>query len=139
MSLLLAGSLFFGGALTHMVVSYYLNVHQSGKFVKDATEQMLTFMSILSWQFSKALHMKYDALEESSMSDEELDKIIEIDRGIYEAWKKSIITKAFPAFPRNHIKLLPTFDWDGALSSLDNIYYNKPESKDKGGQTHEQD
>ena len=41
MSLWLAGSLFFGGALTHMVVSYYLNVHQSGKFVKEVTEQML--------------------------------------------------------------------------------------------------
>mgnify|MGYP001278889776 CR=1 FL=1 len=40
---------------------------------------------------------------------------------------------------KKHIKLLPTFDWDGALRPLDNIYYNKPESKDKGGQTHEQD
>ena len=131
MSLWLAGSLFFGGALTHMVVSYYLNVHQSGKFVKEVTEQMLTFMTILAWDFSNALKMKYDALEEADLSDEEVDKIIEIDRGIYEAWKKSIVAKAFPAFPRKHVKLLPTFDWDGALRSLDNIYYMRQESKGK--------
>jgi hypothetical protein len=131
MSLWLAGSLFFGGALTHMVVSYYLNVHQSGKFIKGVTEQMLTFMTILAWDFSNALKMKYDALEETGLSDEEVDKIIEIDRGIYEAWKKSIVTKAFPEFPRKHIKLLPTFDWDGALRSLDNIYYMRQESKGK--------
>ncbi len=131
MSLWLAGSLFFGGALTHMVVSYYLNVHQSGKFVKEVTEQMLTFMTILAWDFSNALKMKYDALEETDLSDEEVDKIIEIDRGIYEAWKKSIVAKAFPAFPRKHVKLLPTFDWDGALRSLDNIYYMRQESKGK--------
>ena len=131
MSLWLAGSLFFGGALTHMIVYYYLNVHQSGKFVKEVTEQMLTFMTILAWDFSNALKMKYDALEETDLSDEEVDKIIEIDRGIYEAWKKSIVAKAFPAFPRKHVKLLPTFDWDGALRSLDNIYYMRQESKGK--------
>ena len=131
MSLWLAGSLFFGGALTHMIVSYYLNVHQSGKFVKEVTEQMLTFMTILAWDFSNALKMKYDALEETDLSDEEVDKIIEIDRGIYEAWKKSIVTKAFPAFPRKHVKLLPTFDWDGALRSLDSIYYMRQEPKGK--------
>ena len=131
MSLWFAGSLFFGGALTHMVVSYYLNVHQSGKFVKEVTEQMLTFMTILAWDFSNALKMKYDALEESGISDDEVDKIIEIDKGIYEAWKKSIVIKAFPAFPRKHVKLLPTFDWDGALRSLDNIYYMRQEPKGK--------
>jgi len=105
MSLWLAGSLFFGGALTHMIVSYYLNVHQSGKFVKEVTEQMLTFMTILAWDFSNAIKMKYDALEESDLSDEEVDKIIEIDKGIYETWKRSIIAKAFPHFPRKHINL----------------------------------
>ena len=131
MSLWVAGSLFFGGAFTHMVLSYYLNVHQSGKFVKDVTNHMLTFMTILAWDFSNALKMKYDALEESGLPDEEVDKVIEIDRTIYEAWKKSIVTKAFPAFPRKHVKLLPTFDWDGALRSLDNIYYMRQESKGK--------
>ena len=131
MSFWVAASLFFGGALTHMVVSYYLNVHQSGKFVKEVTEQMLTFMTILAWDFSNALKMKYDALEESDLPDEEVDKIFEIDRGIYEAWKRSIVTKAFPTFPQKHVKLLPTFDWDGALRSLDNIYYMRQESKGK--------
>jgi|TARA_R110001583_G_scaffold12804_3_gene56366 hypothetical protein len=139
MSLLLAGSLFFGGALAHMTLSYYINVYQSKRFVKETTEQMLTFMSLLSWDFASMLHMKYDALEESKLSEEEKEKVVLIDKKIYEAWKKTIVAKAFPAFPRKHIKLLPTFDWDGALRPLDNIYYNKPESKDKGGQTHEQD
>jgi hypothetical protein len=130
MSLWLAGSLFFGGALTHMVVSYYLNVHQSGKFVKEVTEQMLTFMTILAWDFSNALKMKYEALGESDLSDEEIVKIFEIDKRMYETWKRSIIAKAFPSFPREHVKMLPTFDWDGALTSLDNIYY-KPQNDEE--------
>ena len=138
MSLLLAGSLFFGGALSHAVLSYYLDAHQSKKFVKDTTEHMLTFISVLSWEFSNALKMKYDALEQSDMPDEELDKIIEIDRCIYEAWKRSIVIKAFPAFPQKHIKLLPTFDWDGALRPLDNIYYTE-ECKTQEAQSNEQD
>ena len=138
MSLWLAGSLFFGGALTHMVVSYYLSVYQSEKFVKDTTEHMLTFVALFSWGFANALHMKYEALSETNLPEEEKLKIIQIDKTMYEVWKRSIATRVFPSYPQKHIKLLPTFDWDGALRPLDNIYYNK-EHKTQEAQSNEQD
>jgi hypothetical protein len=131
MNLWLAASLFFGGALSHMVLAYYLKVHQGKKFVENVTSHVLSFMTIISWSLANALSMKYDALRDSDISDDEVQKVIDIDREIYEVWKKSIVTKAFPAFPRKYIKLLPTFDWDGALRSLDNIYYRYEEAEEQ--------
>ena len=62
--------------------------------------------------------MKYDALRDAGTSEEELEKIVQSDKILYEIWKKSIVTKAFPAYPQKHIKLLPTFNWDGAAWSV---------------------
>jgi hypothetical protein len=139
MDLFLAASLFFGGVFSFIVLSNFLSVYRTNKFTEEVTEQIITFLALTSYSFAEALDMKYDALRDAETPEEELEKIIQSDRILYEIWKKTIVTKAFPAYPQKHIKLLPTFDWDGALRPLDNIYYNKPESKDKGGQTNEQD
>jgi hypothetical protein len=139
MNLFLAASLFFGGVFSFIVLSNFLSVYRTHKLTEMVTEQIITFLALTSYSFAEALDMKYDALRDAETPEEELEKIIQSDKILYEIWKKTIVTKAFPAYPQKHIKLLPTFDWDGALRPLDNIYYNKPESKDKGGQTDEQD
>jgi len=139
MDLFLAASLFFGGVFSFMVLSNFLSVYSTRKLTEMVTEQIITFLAITSYSFAEALNMKYDALRDADTPEEEMEKIVQSDRILYEIWKKSIVAKAFPAYPQKHIKLLPTFDWDGALRPLDDIYYNKPEPKDKGAQEHEQD
>jgi hypothetical protein len=106
-----------------------MNVSQSETFVKAITQQIIVFMTVMSWGLANALNMKYTALRETEMAEEEVKKIIDIDRTIYEAWKRSLAKKAFPNFPQKHAKLLPTFDWDGALRSLDSIYYKQQDTK----------
>ena len=88
--------------------------------------------------FSKSIEV-LTTLEDASVEKDEIEKIIQIDKQIIRAWKLSFAKKVYPYYPKRFRKMLLTFDWDGALRPLDNIYYNKPESKDKGGQTHEQD
>ena len=139
MNIFVAASLFFGGALSFMVLSHFLSVHQSLKMTERITEQLITFLALTSYSLAEALNMKYDALRDAGTSEEEMKIAVQSDKILYEAWKRFIATKAFPTYPLKHINLLPTFDWDGALHPLDNIYYNKPEPKDKGEHTHEQD
>lgn len=138
MDFFLAASLFFGGVFSFMVLSNFLSVYKTSKLTEEVTEQIITFLAITSYSFAEALNMKYDALRDADTPEEELEKIIQSDKILYEIWKRSIVTKAFPAYPQKHIKLLPTFDWDGALRPLDNIYYNK-EHKTQEGQSNEQD
>ncbi len=130
MDLFLAASLFFGGVFSFMVLSNFLSVYSTHKLTETVTEQIITFLAITSYSFAEALNMKYDALRDAGTAEEEMEKIVQSDRILYEIWKKSIVTKAFPEYPQKHIKLLPTFDWDGALRPLDDIYYTEPESKD---------
>ena len=137
MDLFLAASLFFGGVFSFIVLSNFLSVYKTQKLTEMVTEQIITFLAITSYSLAEALNMKYDALRDAGTPEEDLEKIVHSDKVLYEIWKRTIVSKAFPKYPQKHIKLLPTFDWDGALRPLDNIYYNKPESKDKGGQTHE--
>ena len=130
MSLFVAASLFFGGVFSFMVLSNFLSVYKTHKLTETVTEQVITFLAITSYSFAEALNMKYDALREAGTPEEEMEKIVHSDKILYEIWKKSIATKAFPEYPQKHIKLLPTFNWDGALRPLDDIYYTEPESKD---------
>ena len=138
MSFIVAASLFFGGVFSFMVLSNFLSVYKTSKLTEEVTEQVITFLAIASYSFAEALNMKYDTLRDAGTPEEELEKIIQSDKILYEIWKKSIATKLFPAYPRKHVKLLPTFDWDGALRPLDNIYYNK-EHKTQEAQSNEQD
>ena len=138
MDFFLAASLFFGGVFSFIVLSNFLSVYKTHKLTELDTEQVITFLAITSYSFAEALTMKYDALRDAGTPEEELEKIVQSDRILYEIWKKSIVTKVFPSYPQKHIKLLPTFDWDGALRPLDNIYYNK-EHKTQEAQSNEQD
>ena len=138
MDLFLAASLFFGGVFSFIVLSNFLSVYKTSKFTEEVTEQVITFLALTSYSFAEALNMKYDALRDVGTPEEELEKIIQSDRILYEIWKKSIVTKVFPSYPQKHIKLLPTFDWDGALRPLDNIYYTE-ECKTQEAQSNEQD
>ena len=138
MDLFLAASLFFGGVFSFIVLSNFLSVYKTHKLTEMVTEQVITFLAITSYSFAEALNMKYDALRDAGTSEDDMAKIVQSDKILYEIWKKAIVTKAFPAYPQKHIKLLPTFDWDGALRPLDNIYYTE-EYKTQEAQSNEQD
>ena len=138
MDFFLAASLFFGGVFSFMVLSNFLSVYETHKLTEMVTEQIITFLAITSYSFAEALNMKYDALRDAGTSEEDLEKIIHSDKVLYEIWKRTIVSKVFPKYPQKHIKLLPTFDWDGALRPLDNIYYTE-EYKTQEAQSNEQD
>ena len=118
MSFWVAAGLFFGGALCYKAATYVMNIREGRQFTKETTEHLITFMNLMAFSFAEATNMKYLALEETNMTEEEVLKLYLIDRKMYEAWKKSLAARAFPKFPAHHMDLLPTFDWDGALRSV---------------------
>ena len=122
MDFILSASLFFGGALSYAIISKFLKIQQTLKFTISVTDQILTLLSVLSLELSMALKMKYEALEEANTSPEEMAKIIEIDRNLIHVWKMQFAQKAFNNYPKQYKKILPTFDWDGALKPLDDTY-----------------
>ena len=130
MSLLLAASLFFGGVLSHIVLCKFLNIYYGLKFTSEMTNQLVTFLSMICLDASTVLKMKYENIKDCGMSDEEIEKTFQIDKKIYYSWKISFARKMFPLYPHKFRNLLHTFDWDGALKPIDDIY-NKQEPKNE--------
>ena len=137
MSLWLAASLFFGGTFSYIVVSRFLNLYHGLRVTTEMTNQLIAFLSMVSMDLAMVIKMKYENLRDSGISEEEIEKIVQIDKSVYHSWKMSFARKMFPLYPRKFRNLLHTFDWDGALKPIDDIYYNESESKNQGAQSNE--
>jgi len=124
---------------SHIVLCKFLNIYYGLKFTSEMTNQLVTFLSMISLDVSTVLKMKYENIKDCDMSDEEIKKTFQIDKKIYYSWKMSFARKMLPLYPRKFRNLLHTFDWDGALKPIDDIYYNESESKNQGTQSNEQD
>ena len=125
MNLLLAVSLFFGGIFSYIVLSNFLGIRRARKVAETIEESLVTYLAIVALGFSEVVQLKYEALRESNASQEFMDRTLEEDHKIYEAWKKRMGTEMGKNFPLKFRDMEPNYDWDGALRSLEYTYYNK--------------
>jgi len=121
----MAASLFFGGILSYIVLSNFLAIHQTRKVAETIEESLVTYLAVVALGFSEIVQVKYESLRESNASQEFLDRTLEEDHKIYEAWKIRLATEMGRNFPVRFRDMASNYDWDGALSSLDNTYYDK--------------
>ena len=122
MNIWIAATLFFGGALCHAFMSRLIRTYQCLKFTVELTNKLVTLVSLVSYDLSVALKKKYDSLEESGMSPEQISIEKKTDKHIIKSWKIVFAQKTFASYPKVFRILLTNFDWDGALKPLDDIY-----------------
>ena len=125
MNLLLAVSLFFGGIFSYMVLSSFLGIRRARKVAETIEESLVTYLAVVALGFSEIVQVKYEALRESNASQEFLNRTLEEDHKIYEAWKHRLAIEMARNFPLRFRDMGPNYDWDGALRSLEYTYYNK--------------
>ena len=125
MNFWMAAVLFFGGAFSYMVLSSFLHVYRVRKLAENIQESLVTYMAIVCYGFSEAVEMKYDTLQESDVEEQVMQRILNEDIKIYEAWKKRLAQGIGEGIPHKIRDIAYKYDWDGALSSLENTYYNK--------------
>ena len=125
MNLLLAVSLFFGGIFSYIVLSNFLGIRRARKVAETIEESLVTYLAIVALGFSEIVQLKYEALRESNASQEFIDRTLEEDHKIYEAWKHRFAIEMGDHFPIKFKDMIPNYDWDGALRSLDYTYYNE--------------
>ena len=125
MNLLLAASLFFGGIFSYIVLCNFLGIRRARKVAETIEESLVTYLAIVALSFSEIVQLKYEALRESNASQKFIDRTLEEDHKIYEAWKHRFAIEMGDHFPIKFKDMIPNYDWDGALSSLENTYYNK--------------
>jgi len=118
---------FFAGALSSQIFSKILAISHAVVILKDATNQILKLMGTTAEDVAFIKAMKFQALHEADIDQEQIDRVKKIDEHAFNNWKASMITKLIVNYPRQYRHMLKFYDWAGAMKVLDNIY--KQEAK----------
>jgi hypothetical protein len=113
---------FFGGILSFIIISRLLRYGKMFLFANSMLSQCLKLLGNISADVAFAKTLKYKALEDSGMEEEQIDAIRSIDERAFLNWKLSTIATFIATFPKQYRGMLRFYDWDGAMKVLDDIY-----------------
>ena len=112
----------FSGAITFMILQRLLGYTQIIKFVNINLIQCIKLLGVMSANVALAFTIKYDALRESGIPAEEIERIKKVDAQAIHNWKITTIYAFIASFPKKYAAMLRVHDWDGAMKVLDDIY-----------------
>ena len=113
---------FFGGAVAYSFMAKLLNYTHMLYFVREMTFHILKLLGSVAEDVAFARALKYKALSDSDLEEEQIEKIKMIDEMAIKNWKTSIIYKMLECYPKKHRNLLPFYNWDGAMQTLTSLY-----------------
>tara|TARA_Y100000593_G_scaffold30850_1_gene61044 strand:+ start:210 stop:632 length:423 start_codon:yes stop_codon:yes gene_type:complete len=118
---------FFAGAILSQIFSKVLAISHVAILLKDVTNQILKLIGTTAEDVAFVKAMKFQALHDAGIDEEQIERIKKIDEQAFNNWKVSLITKMIVGYPRHYRHILGFYDWDGAMKVLNNIY--KQEAK----------
>jgi hypothetical protein len=110
------------GVFTYRTLTAVLVYGHLANFVEKINQQCLTLLGIAAADLSLARQMKYNHLQKSGTSPEDLKELQELDERSFENWKSSVIGNFLVHFPKNYRFVIKYEDWDGAMKELDRLY-----------------
>jgi len=118
----IAASLFFGGALSHLILQRFLNAYSLLKVTTQISDDLVDLTKAVASSLSRIQKMKYDTLKATGIPEEEIDEVREQEAILFETWKMNFALSIYNNYPKQFKKYLISFDWDGALDDLNDIY-----------------
>ena len=122
MELWVAASLFFGGAITHLILQRFLTAYSLTKLTEQVSEDLVRLTQGVAGSLSTIQKIKYESLETSGFSEEEIEELREQEMVLFETWKMNFALNIYNNYPKQFRKYLISFDWDGALEEMNDIY-----------------
>mgnify|MGYP003117450943 CR=1 FL=1 len=124
---------FFGGVLSFIVISRILRYGRMLLFANNVLVQCLKLLANISSDVALAKVIKYKALEDSGIPEEQIEAIKTVDEQALKNWKISTIAAFITTFPKQYRGMLRFYDWDGAMKVLDDIYKKEENMNLKNG------
>lgn len=124
---------FFGGVLSFIIISRILRYGRMLLFANNVLVQCLKLLANISSDVALAKVIKYKALEDSGIPEEQIEAIKSVDEQTLKNWKISTIAAFITTFPKQYRGMLRFYDWDGAMKVLDDIYKKEGNMKLKNG------
>jgi ABC-type transport system involved in cytochrome bd biosynthesis fused ATPase/permease subunit len=117
-----AASLFFGGALSHLILQRFLTAYSLLKVTTQLSNDLVDLTKAVASSLSRIQKMKYETLEAAGISEEEIEEVRSQEAVLFETWKMNFALSIYNNYPKQFRKYLISFDWDGALDDLNDIY-----------------
>ena len=111
---------FFSGIISFQILSALFRYSQLALFAQEIIVSCLSLLVKLHEDAAFIQQLKHKILEDSDISKEKINLILETDKRSLRGWRVSVITHFLMAFPRSFRGLVKFNNWEQAMIYLQN-------------------
>tara|TARA_R110000796_G_scaffold248539_1_gene375383 strand:- start:1007 stop:1390 length:384 start_codon:yes stop_codon:yes gene_type:complete len=113
---------FFSGVLVYRVLSSFMELGQTGLYVREAEKNALVMLATVAESVAYMQSIKYRVMEEMEVPDHTIKLTKNVDDYNFTAWKNAAVSNLLAAYPEKYRKMARYVDWKTGMSMLNKIY-----------------
>lgn len=113
---------FFSGVLVYRVLSSFMELGQTGLYVREAEKNALVMLATVAESVAYIQSIKYRVMEEMEVPDHTIKLTKNVDDYNFTAWKNAAVSNLLAAYPEKYRKMARYVDWKTGMNMLNQIY-----------------
>ena len=113
---------FFSGVLVHRVLSSFMELGQTGLYVREAEKNALVMLATVAESVAYIQSIKYRVMEEMEVPDHTIKLTKNVDDYNFTAWKNAAVSNLLAAYTEKYRNMSRYVDWKTGMKMLNQIY-----------------
>ena len=113
---------FFSGVLVYRVLSSFMELGQTGLYVREAEKNALVMLATVAESVAYIQSIKYRVMEEMEVPDHTIKLTKNVDDYNFTAWKNAAVSNLLAAYPEKYRNMARYVDWKTGMNMLNQIY-----------------
>ena len=113
---------FFSGVLVYRVLSSFMELGQTGLYVREAEKNALVMLATVAESVAYIQSIKYRVMEEMEVPDHTIKLTKNVDDYNFTAWKNAAVSNLLAAYPEKYRNMARYVDWKTGMKMLNQIY-----------------
>ena len=113
---------FFSGVLVYRVLSSFMELGQTGLYVREAEKNALVMLATVAESVAYIQSIKYRVMEEMEVPDHTIKLTKNVDDYNFAAWKNAAVSNLLAAYPEKYRNMARYVDWKTGMKMLNQIY-----------------
>jgi hypothetical protein len=113
---------FFSGVLVYRVLSSFMELGQTGLYVREAEKNALVMLATSAESIAYIQSIKYRVMEEMEVPEHTIKLTKNVDDHNFTAWKNAAVSNLLAAYPEKYRNMARYVDWKTGMKMLNQIY-----------------
>ena len=113
---------FFSGVLVYRVLSSFMELGQTGLYVREAEKNALVMLATVAESIAYVQSIKYRVMEEMDVPERTIKLTKNVDDYNFTAWKNAAVSNLLAAYPEKYKNMTRYVDWKTGMDMLNKIY-----------------